>query len=98
MQIDVTRKVLRVVEASGDTATYIRDICESFFDTMVAKSECFLELFVAHLENAAIISLFINWTHSQITAFVKILAKQIMSGVQEHAAIVITQFRLRLTG
>lgn len=96
-QQNLIQKIYRQVEASGDNIEYISKLTKKFFHVIIENSETFLDLFQGHRNNPTIISYLLDWSTSEISLFIEVVAKQIILGVNEHTALAIFELRNSLT-
>ena len=71
------KKALRNVEFSGDTLQYTAELSRNFFKVLMESSSSFLQLFGDSCEKPAIMSLLLQWIHTQMGSYVEILARQV---------------------
>ncbi len=77
MQVVGIRKALRGVEFSGDTQLYTAELSRAFFAALAEASGSFLQLFGDSCAQPAIMALLMQWIHTQVVAYVEMLARQV---------------------
>lgn len=93
---DIIRGVLKDVEASGDTQTYITDLSKAFYTSLHEVTVSFLTLFAEHIQATGIMSILLSWAHTQIAALAHIISKQIQIGAKEMSAIIIIHMKPKI--
>lgn len=92
-QVDVIKRKLRTIEATGDPRGYTAEISRSFYASLAESAEAFLHLFAEHRERPSILSVLTQWIHNQTASYVLVLARQIQLGCNESSALVIIQMK-----
>lgn len=92
-QMDLMRRCVRAVEASGDPKRYTVDVSRTFYSMLLRSSLDFTSLFAAFRESPAIMRHLLTWSHNQMRAFIQTLAAQITLGAKEYSALCLMQLK-----